>query len=81
MLIEKNKLPSSDMGVRDPPPPLRDSSPTRNRLAVSQNAGLTFPLYQNFDNHTHITKRMPVLIEHPSRGEEGDSTRTKPVSI
>ena len=55
--------------------------PTRNKLTVSQNAGLTFELYQNFGNRTHITKRMPVLIEHPSRGEEGDSTRTEPVSI
>ena len=34
-----------------------------------------------FGNPTHIIKRMPVLIEHPSRGEEGDSTRTEPVSI
>ena len=42
-----------------------------------------------FSIRTHITKRMPVLTEHPSRGEEGDSpsrgeegdsTRTEPVS-
>ena len=35
---------------------------------------------KNFGDRTHITKRMPVLIEHPSWGEEGDSTRTEPVS-
>ena len=99
MLIEENKLPSSDMGVRDPlltetpqsvlaslwyfagtpnsgtPPPLgiEFTSPKMRDLL------LNFTKY--LGDRTHITKRMPVLIEHPSRGEEGDSTRTEPVSI
>ena len=42
---------------------------------------LLFNFTQNFGDRTHITKRMPVLTELPSRGEEGDSTRTEPVSI
>ena len=41
---------------------------------------LLFNFTQNFGSRTYITKRMPVLTEHPSRGEEGDSTRTEPVS-
>ena len=76
-----NMLPSPDMGVRDPllpsgtPPPLgiEFSSPKMRDLLLS--------FTKNFGGRTHITKRMPALIEHPSRGEEGDSTRTEPVSI
>ena len=68
------------MGVRDPllafgtPPPLGIGLPSpkmRDWLLT---------LTQNFGDRTHITKRMPVLVEIPSRGEEGDSTRTEPVS-
>ena len=57
------------------PPPLgiEFSSPKMRNLLLS--------FTKNFGDRTHITKRMPVLIEHPSRGEEGDSTRTEPVSI
>ena len=81
VLIEENKLPSSDMGVRDPllasgtPPPLgiEFSSPKMRDLLLR--------FTKKFGDRTHITKRMPVLIEHPSRGEEGDSTRTEPVPI
>ena len=70
-----------DMGVRDPllpsgtPPPLgiEFSSPKMRDLLLS--------FTKNFGDRTHITKRMPVLAEHPSRGEEGDSTRTAPVSV
>ena len=80
VLIEENKLPSSNMGVTDPllpsgtPPPLgiEFTSPKMRDLL------LNFTKY--LGDRTHITKRMPVLIEHPSRGEEGDSTRTEPVS-
>ena len=81
VLGERNKLPSSDMGGRDPllpsgtPPPLgiEFTSPKMRDLLLSYT--------KNFGDRTRITKRMPVLIEHPSRGEEGDSTRTEPVSI
>ena len=75
------KLPSSDMGVTDPllafgtPPPLgiEYTSPKMRDLLLS--------FTKTFGNRTHITKRIPVLTEFPSRGEEGDSTRTKPVSV
>ena len=56
------------------PPPLgiKFTSPKMRDLLLN--------LTQNFGNRTNITKRMPVLVEIPSRGEEGDSTRTEPVS-
>ena len=80
VLIEENKLPSPDMGVTDPllpsgtPPPLgiESTSPKMRDLLLN--------FTKTFSDRTHITKRMPVLTEHPSRGEEGDSTRTEPVS-
>ena len=68
------------MGVRDPllafgtPPPLGISLPSPKMRDLLLN------FTKNFGDRTHITKRMPVLTEHPSRGEEGDSTRTEPVS-
>ena len=80
VLGEINKLSSPDMGVRDPllafgtPPPLGISLPSPKMRDLLLN------FTKNFGNRTHITKRMPALIEHPSRGEEGDSTRTEPVS-
>ena len=80
VLIEENKLASSDMGVRDPllafgtPPPLGIGSPSPKMR------DWLFNFTKNFGNRTRITKRIPVLTEHPSRGEEGDSTRTEPVS-
>ena len=98
MLVEENKLPSSDMGVRDPlltetpqsvlaslwyfagtpnsgtPPPLGISLPSPKMRDLLLN------FTKNFGVRTHITKRMPVPVENPSRGEEGDSTRTEPVS-
>ena len=68
------------MEVRDPllafgtPPPLgiEFSSPKMRDLLLN--------FTQNFGDRTRITKRLPVPVEHPSRGEEGASTRTEPVS-
>ena len=80
VLRERNKLPASDMGARDPllpsgtPPPLGISLPSPKMRDWLLNFTKIFSI------RTHITKRMPVLTEHPSRGEEGDSTRTEPVS-
>jgi len=35
---------------------------------------------KKFESRTHMIKRIPVSTERRSRGEEGDSTRTEPVS-
>ena len=80
MLIEENKLPSSDRGVRDPLLPSGTPPPLGIEFSSPKMRNLLLDFTQNFGNRTHITKRMPVLTEHPSRGEEGDSTRTEPVS-
>ena len=81
VLGERNKLPSSDMGVRDPLLPSGTPPPLGIGLPSPKMRDLLFHFTQNFGDRTHITKRIPVLTEHPSRGEEGDSTRTEPVSI
>ena len=80
MLIDENKLPSPDMGVRDPLLPSGTPPPLGIEFTSPKMRDLLLNLTQNFSDRTRITKRMPVLIEHPSRGEEGDSTRTEPVS-
>ena len=80
VLIEKNKLPSPDMGVRDPLLPSGTPPPLGIEFTSPKMRDLLLNFTKNFGNRTHITKRMPVLIEIPSRGEEGDSTRTEPVS-
>ena len=54
------------LGIGLPSPKMRD---------------LLFNFTQNFGIRTRITKRIPVPVENPSRGEEGDSTRTAPVSV
>ena len=74
---EINKLPSSDMGVRDPllpsgtPPPLgiEFSSPKMRDLLLS--------FTKNFGDRTHITKRIPVPVENPSRGGRLDAHRAR----
>ena len=81
MLGEINKLPSSDMGVRDPHLPSGTPPPLGIEFTSPKMRDLLLSFTKNFGDRTHITKRMPVLIEHPSWGEEGDSTRTEPVSI
>ena len=80
MLGEENKLPSSDMGVRDPLLPSGTPPPLGIEFTSPKMRDLFLKFTKNFGNRTHITKRMPVLIEIPSRGEEGDLTRTEPVS-
>ena len=80
MLGEINKLPSSDMGVRAPLLPSGTPPPLGIGLPSPKMRDLLLNFTKNFGIRTHITKRMPVLTEHPSRGEEGDSTRTEPVS-
>ena len=81
VLKERNKLPSSDMGVRDPLLPSGTPPPLGIKFTSPKMRDLLLNLTQNFGDRTRITKRIPVLTELPSRGEEGDSTRTKPVSI
>ena len=81
VLGEINKLPSSDMGVRDPHLPSGTPPPLGIEFTSPKMRDLLLSFTKNFGDRTHITKRMPVLIEHPSWGEEGDSTRTEPVSI
>ena len=80
VLIEENKLPSPDMGVTDPLLPSGTPPPLGIGLPSPKMRDLLLNFTKIFGIRTHITKRMPVLIEHPSRGEEGDSTRTEPVS-
>ena len=80
MLGEINKLPSPDMGVTDPLLPFGTPPPLGIEFSSPKMRDLLLSFTKNFGIRTHITKRMPVLIEHPSRGEEGDSTRTEPVS-
>ena len=76
-----NRLPSSDMGVRDPLLPSGTPPPLGIEFASPKMRDLLLNFTKIFGNRTHIIKRMPALVEIPSRGEEGDSTRTKPVSI
>ena len=80
VFIDENKLPFSDMGVRDPLLPFGTPPPLGIGLPSPKMRDLLLNFTKNFGDRTHITKRMPVLIEHPSWGEEGDSTRTEPVS-
>ena len=75
-----NMLPSPDMGVRDPLLPSGTPPPLGIEFTSPKMRDLLLSFTKNFGGRTHITKRMPALIEHPSRGEEGDSTRTEPVS-
>ena len=76
----KNKLPSYDMGVTDPLLPSGTPPPLGIEFTSPKMRDLLLNFTKNFGDRTHITKQMPVLTEHPSRGEEGDSTRTEPVS-
>ena len=56
------------------PPPLGKSS-------VLLKCGIYFSFFLiEFESRIEIIKRRTVLTEHRSRGEEGDSTRTAPVS-
>ena len=80
MLVEENKLPSSNMGVTDPLLPFGTPPPLGIGLPSPKMRDLLLNFTKNFGVRTHITKRMPVPVENPSRGEEGDSTRTEPVS-
>ena len=80
VLKKINKLPSPNMGVRDPLLPSGTPPPLGIGLPSPKMRDLLLSFTKNFSDRTHITKRMPVLAEHPSRGEEGDSTRTEPVS-
>ena len=68
------------MEVRDPLLPSGTPPPLGIEFSSPKMRDLLCDFTKNFGNRTHITKRMPVLTEHPSRGEEGDSTRTEPVS-
>ena len=68
------------MGVRDPLLPSGTPPPLGIEFTSPKMRDLLLNFTKIFDNRTCITKRMPVLIEHPSRGEEGDSARTEPVS-
>ena len=81
MLIVENKLPSPDMGVRDPLLPSGTPPPLGIGLPSPKMRDLLLNFTKIFGNRTCITKRMPVPVENPSRGEEGDSTRTESVSI
>ena len=73
MLGEINKLPSPDMGVTDPLLPFGTPPPLGIEFSSPKMRDFLLSFTKNFGIRTHITKRMPVLIEHPSRGEEGDS--------
>ena len=68
------------MGVIVPLLPYGTPPPLGIGLPSPKMRDLLLNFTKNFGIRTHITKRMPVLTEHPSRGEEGDSTRTEPVS-
>ena len=68
------------MEVTDPLLPSGTPPPLGIEFSSPKMRNLLLDFTQNFGDRTHITKRIPVLIEHPSRGEEGDSTRTEPVS-
>ena len=68
------------MGVRDPLLAFGTPPPLGIKFMSPKMRDLLFNFTKKFGIRTHIIKRMPVLIEHPSRGEEGDSTRTVPVS-
>ena len=80
MLKGMNMLPSPDMGVTDPFLPAGTPPPLGIGLPSPKMRDLLFNFTQNFGIRTRITKRIPVPVENPSRGEEGDSTRTEPVS-
>ena len=63
--------PSFPSGI---PPPLVKS-------AVLLKCGIYFSFFlKKFEFRIEIIERRTVLTEHRSRGEEGDSTRTAPVS-
>ena len=80
MLKKRNKLPSTDMGVRGPLLPSGTPPPLGIEFTSPKMRDLLLNFTKSFGDRTLITKRMPVLVEHPSRGEEGDSARTEPVS-
>ena len=80
MLGEINKLSSSDMGVTDPLLPSGTPPPLGIEFTSPKMRDLLLSFTKNFGNRIHITKRIPVPVEIPSRGEEGDSTRTESVS-
>ena len=71
MFIDENKLPFSDMGVRDPLLPSGTPPPLGIEFTSPKMRDLLLNFTKNFGDRTHITKRMPVLTEHPSRGEGG----------
>ena len=67
-------------GILFPLLPFGLSSPAREKFTPPKMRDILFVLLIKFESRIEIIKRRTVLTERRSRGEEGDSTRTAPVS-
>ena len=68
------------MGVLFPLLPFGLSSPAREEFSPPKMRDKLLVILIKFESRIKIIERRTVLTEHRSRGEEGDSTRTVPVS-
>ena len=80
MLEGEMECTSPDMGVLFPLLPFGLSSPTREEFRPPKMRDMLLSFLIKFESRIEIIKRRTVLTEHRSRGEEGDSARTAPVS-
>ena len=74
------RMKSSNMGVLFPLLPFGLSSPAREKFTPPKMRDILFFILIKFESRIEIIERRTVLSERRSRGEEGDSTRTAPVS-
>ena len=80
VLKRKIECASLNMGVLLPLLPFGLSSPTREEFSPPKMRDILFVLLIKFESRIEIIERRTALTERRSRGEEGDSTRTAPVS-
>ena len=67
-------------GILLPHLPFGLSSPAREKFTPPKMRDILFVLLIKFESRIEIIERRTVLTERRSRGEEGDSARTAPVS-
>ena len=80
VIKDENGVYVPDRGVLFPHLPFGYSSPAREKFSPPKMRDKLLVILIKFESRIEIIKRRTVLTERRSRGEEGDSTRTAPVS-